>query len=542
MSNVDFLRKAVVKVPQRSMFDKSFKNLFTAKVGHLVPILCDEVIPNTKVDLKVALNACLPPLASDTFMNVDLCVESFFVPSRLLVGSFTSWMTGEKLYDPNDASFKDTGIPHLRYDYGSRSKFVAGTLADYLGYKLTVADESFLGQNAQSGTTQRFNVLPFLAYHRVYDDWYRNTLVQNPLFVKPTSSSSGVFGLSYSPYLNYFSNTVYFSLNSQFIDSSTLGDLRSRNFGADYFTIATPSAQNGQAQKVSIDTGQTNTFSISSLRAANSLQQFLERNNLIGFKWQDYVHGQYGANLSSGVAQRTIFLGSAKLPVYSKGVYASGVPAQNTGATQNPFLSVGAEYGSGNANGVLHLIDNFTADEPGYVMVIASLVPKVTYASGVLRQNMHYTVAGSQVDMANPLLQNTGNQPVYVGELNAVDAILQPASVFGYTDKYAEFMTREDELHGLVRDGKSLQSFALQRSFTNGQAAINTSFLKIPTNYMDQVTVIAGNISNYGYWCDAYFDYKVAQPLARYSLPSLQDPSYEHGEDVVVRRGGSRID
>lgn len=541
MSNVDFLKKVTVKVPKRSMFDKSFKNLFTAKVGHLVPILCDEVIPNTKVDLKVALNACLPPLASDTFMNVDLCVESFFVPSRLLCGSFVPWMTGEKVYDSSRNAYVQVELPVLRYDYNSRNKYVAGTLADYLGYKLTVADEQYLGQTTSSALTQSFNILPFLAYHRVYDDWYRNTLVQNPIFCKPTDGQTSS-SVSFYPYLNNFITGRFASLGNAFVDGSLLGDIRSRNFGSDYFTIATPNAQAGQAQKVSIDTGQTNTFSISSLRAANALQQWAERNNLVGFKWQQFVHGQWGANLSSGVAQRTLFLGSAKVPVYSKGIYANGIPAQNSGSTQNPFLSVGSEYGSGNANGVLHLIDNFTAEEPGYIMVMASLVPKVTYASGILRQNMHYSGPGAQVDMANPLLQNTGNQPIYNGELNAVDAIVQSGSVFGYTDKYAEYMTREDELHGLVRDGKSLQSFALQRSFQNGTAAINTSFLKIPTNYMDQVTVVAGNISNYGYWCDAYFDYKVAQPLARYSLPSLQDPAYEHGEDITIRRGGSRVD
>ena len=57
--------KQTVMVPKKSGFDKSFQNLFTAKVGTIVPILTDELIPNTTVNLKAAISAQLPPLASD---------------------------------------------------------------------------------------------------------------------------------------------------------------------------------------------------------------------------------------------------------------------------------------------------------------------------------------------------------------------------------------------------------------------------------------------------------------------------------------------
>lgn len=64
--------KTTVKVQKRSGFDKSHQNLFTAKVGTLVPILVDELIPNSTVDLEAAISAQLPPLASDTFMRCKL--------------------------------------------------------------------------------------------------------------------------------------------------------------------------------------------------------------------------------------------------------------------------------------------------------------------------------------------------------------------------------------------------------------------------------------------------------------------------------------
>ena len=104
-----------------------------------------------------------------------------------------------------------------------------------------------------------------------------------------------------------------------------------------------------------------------------------------------------------------------------------------------------------------------------------------------------------------------------------------------------------DEVHGLLRDKASLASFALQRTFgsfgiTPGASPrIGSEFLQIPTDYLDQVAAVSTDISQYGYWCDTYFDYKVSMPLARYSVPSLQDPAYEHGEDVVLDRSGKQL-
>lgn len=181
---------------------------------------------------------------------------------------------------------------------------------------------------------------------------------------------------------------------------------------------------------------------------------------------------------------------------------------------------------------------NFEVNEPGYLLVNATLVPKVTYSSGVHRRFNHYIGAGSLTDMANPILQNVGPQPIYQSELTGEGN----TNVFGYTDKYAEFKTLEDELHGILRDGQTLQAFALQRSFAVGSSPqINSSFLEIPTSYMNQVTAVVGDLSEYGYWLDTYFDYRVAQPLAKYSLPSLQDPAYEHGKTVVMAKGGQKL-
>lgn len=80
--------KVPVKVEKKSGFDLSFQNLLTTKVGTITPVLCEELIPNETVNLRAAIQAQLPPLATDTFMRCDLKYEAFFVPHRLVMKGF----------------------------------------------------------------------------------------------------------------------------------------------------------------------------------------------------------------------------------------------------------------------------------------------------------------------------------------------------------------------------------------------------------------------------------------------------------------------
>lgn len=557
--------KVPVNVPKLSGFDKSHQNILTTKCGTITPILIDELIPGSKVHLKLALSASLPPLASDTFMRCSVKVEAFFVPFRLLAGSFESWFTDT---DKKFASYVDSGgstvVPSSRRGFlpcvggldatndaaAIAAMMAPGSLFDFLGFK-TAASLSL--------TTMSVSALPPLAYHRVYHDWYRNTLVQSEVFLPPTSYSNSAMSpgsqFSYAgcaPFLFFQGDGAsssfgpYYVMGStsllQLADGKYLYELRQRNFGLDYFTTATPSPQQGAAEVVSFATsGATGQFSIAALRAANSLQQFKERNNLAGNLFVEQCRARYGVSPSDGVAQRSLYLGSAEYEVYSKGIYQNGDSALNSISTNNPFQSVGAQYGNARATGNSTLVESFEAKEPGYLLVNATLVPRVTYASGIHRRFTNYVGAGSVSDLANPILQNVGPQPIYSYELNG-QYVASPY-IFGYTDRYATFKTMEDELHGLLRDGQTLQSFALQRGFAVNPTGpvISSSFLEIPTTFMDQVTAVTAEVSTYGCWMDCYFDYKVAQPLAKYSLPSLQDPAYEHGRSIVVHKGGRRL-
>lgn len=533
----DSVKKVEIKVQPRSGFDKSFGSMGTSKVGTITPIFVDEVIPNSKVNVKMAISATLPPLASETFMRCSVKCEAFFVPMRLLFGqrAFESWFCDNPmqyvlssamgcppamLLQPND-------IP-TSYGYFTAK----GELADYLGYR------TFSATN-----TPTIPLMPFLAYHRIYDDMYRRADIQKPVFYPINPSVSYTNLLRHSTDVNYDVNNYLITADSEY--KCVLGDghnifrLRQRNFDQDYFTVARVAEQWGSPRKVVIQNdGSNDYFTIASIRNQNALQQFSEQNNLITPREVEVVKARYGADLSDGVAQRCLLIGTAEYDLYSKGV-STTAEASST-SSQNPFGgTVGAQFGKAYASGADFIINGFTANEPGYIFVMATLVPRVTYSSGVRRYLTNYLGAGCIVDMPNPLLQGTGNEPIYQRELTGE---LDNQGVFGYVERYSWFKTRENELHGILRDGDTLESFALQRNFAAGSSpTINTNFLEIPTTYLDQVSAVSGDISNYGWWYDAHFDYKVSMPLAKYSIPSLENPAYEHGYSVQMKRNGRSL-
>ncbi len=528
-----------IKVHNLSGHSMSHRNTLTSQVGTLTPILVEEVCPNTKCHLKTSFSVKMPPLASETFANIDYCIEAFFVPHRLLVNGFTDIVAGRnKLISEAN---KKTSCPVLHFSIETQedanvlnSFFSAGSLSDYLGYRgdfdFKVSDNHYVSP------------LPYLAYHKIYDYWYRNKLIQKEVFFD--SSSTNLF----SKYIRY--NSGDYLINIKHPDNPTitsndgvnLFSLRQRNFDSDYFTTATASEQLGDPNSVSIDVANNKgSLSIASLRAANSLQQFAERNNLCGVDDVNFYKSMYGADLSYGVAQHPVLIGSSRTPIYVNGIYQTAGPG-NMSTSNNPFINIGTQYGSANGAGVEIVIDNFTAQEFGYIFVIGSLVPKVSYSTGIRRYLRHHiSVPYLGPDFANPILQNVGPQPIFVNELRSIKND-DSNSVFGYQMRYAEWISHPDEIHGQFIDGKSLDSFVLQRSFPQGTPTINTDFLQIPKNYLDQIfasSSYSANDKGFGYWVDMLHEWNIVSPIANFVVPSLQDPAFEHGHDVTIRKNGA---
>lgn len=522
--------KIPVDIPNRSGFDLSFENLLTLTTGTLTPVLLEEVIPNETYNLGHLSQVCMPPLATNFFGRVDMRYEAFFVPSRIIWGGWQTFWTIPENNPFSPPVIRPANVPQFLINQYNLDAFGPGTLSDYLGYKFDPP-----ASDLPVSFSIPMNLLPFLVYHRVYHDWYRNKLIQLPVFTNVQSADSPTtYGkdVTSSPW----NQNGYLVTPASENNPSILGDgvsvfsLRQRNWAKDNFTTAALYPQaNGDVTGAVVESS-GGDISIPAIRQANVLQRWLERNNICGFEYSDQIKGQYGVLPSDAIMNRAIFLGSDSFGIYNRSV-STTTSSPSAPGKKNPFLDVaGATAGSANGYKDGNLIDNFHATEHGYIIVLASIVPHANYSTGIRRQLLHQRVG----DYAIPLLQGLGEQAIYNKELSGDISTLSSASIFGYQQQYYEYKYHDDEVHGLLRDGQSLESFVLQRSFTSAPS-LSTDFLQIPKNFMDQVFNTSIDLSDFNAWLDVYFNFRKVSPLSEYVIPTLGDLKNTHKESIDYR-------
>lgn len=198
---------------------------------------------------------------------------------------------------------------------------------------------------------------------------------------------------------------------------------------------------------------------------------------------------------ADAIVDRSILLGSTSFSVYNKSVMQSNASVDGS-TSLNPFDTVATKYGDSVGLGQDSLVKSFTSTEHGFIIILASLVPHANYSTGVRRMFNRSKIG----DFANPLLQGLGEQAIGVNELRgqAINSTTN-GDTFGYQQQYAEYKYHDDEVHGLLRDGESLQNFVLQRSFKyTTPPALSTDFIQIKDTDLDQVGAVSASISNYG--------------------------------------------
>lgn len=565
-SNIFEQRK--VQIKNKSGFDLAHSNFLTQTCGTLTPVCVVPMLPNDSISLGFMSQVKLPPMATSFYGRVDYRLEAFFVPYRILWGGWENFVTMPTNDPYGTTTIRPKYLPNLLFagsgaegsDFLTklRDTFKRGSLADYLGFKgVPYFDKT---SNAKYAVN---NIMPFLAYHKIYDDWYRNANIQKPVFVRSETPTKSLSSLPWNPKYttviagpNAGSGADYdkgwldseisgqdeilkafgFNLNFRvsdtkvspmFNDGSDLFTLRQRNWSKDYFTTATlypqQNGMTGGAGVTSRIASDSTTFTISQLRQANILQKWLERNNIAGERYADQIRATFGVLPSDAMLDRPIFLGGSNFGIYTNSI------AQTAGgnvSSSNPFRGeVGSDAGQTSGFGKDSLIDKFTATEHGIIMVLGSIVPHQTYSTGSSRMFGMSTFA----DIPNPMFEGLGEEAIYKEELTPDMNLVN--QVFGYTQQYAWMKYMNDEVHGLLVDDESLQNFCLQRSF-DSQVKLDSSFIQIPTDYLDQVMSVASKASGFCCWNNMYFDIKKTSLLSQYTIPTLGEQPNTHTETV----------
>ena len=280
MSNVMDLKRLQNHV-SRNAFDLSERKCFTAKVGELLPVYLQEVLPGDKFDLKVQSFTRTQPVNTAAFTRIKEYYDYFFVPYRLLWRYFDTLIT-QTQSNPTFANGinekSSIGLQHPFFSasgiagYFNRLKACAqagnanannyfgyyrgdlsAKLLRYLGLGCVGAGMSTYGTNTDgsykitsyggvsSSSPVPLNAFPLLAYQKICQDYFRNSQWE--------SSNPTLYNVDY---LNSVLKTPEVPL-SQLISSlgasvsipRNMFDLNYCNWNKDYFMGVLPEAQYG---------------------------------------------------------------------------------------------------------------------------------------------------------------------------------------------------------------------------------------------------------------------------------------------------------
>lgn len=174
---------------KRSKFNIGYDKLLSCNLGDLVPFYVEEVLPGDtfKITSK-AISRVSSSFIKPAFANMYLDMYHFFVPSRILYDRFEEVFG----YNPDGHWSNPTPaiIPSMTFDPSNAEtpglvvddRVHSGSVADYL----EVPVSSF----TDNVGTKPISVLPFRAFAKIYDDWFRDQNYIDPMAISKGELSS----------------------------------------------------------------------------------------------------------------------------------------------------------------------------------------------------------------------------------------------------------------------------------------------------------------------------------------------------------------
>ncbi len=508
----------------RSSFNRSSGLKTTFDADFLIPIYLDLVMPNDTFNMNaqavIRLNS---PTLHPLMDNMKCDIHWFYVRTRHL---WTNWARMHGAQDDPGASIAFT-TPLL----SGASSSVTGSLADYLGMPGNVIDAAVTD----------FNALPFRAYRKIYDEWYRDENLQNsvdyPTDNGPDTNAEVAWYedcLKRGKRYDYFTSALP-SLQKGTAISLPLGDsiLDVQSAGGNADTLGYWDATAGDHVRMpttgaflegSADdtTAETNKFyvdiaastgpTLNDFRLAISTQRLLERDARSGTRYKEHLLSHFGADDGDGVLARAEFLGGGSIPIHINAVpntSASSVTQENE--TQ---MSQGELSGYGMGSGSSGFTKTFK--EWGYLMGIASVVGDITYSQGLDRIWSTQT----RYDYPYPILANIGEEVIKDQEIWYNNAGTNNDDVWGYTPRYEWLRFKNSRNTGLmnVDAAGTLASWHLQEDFASRPSLDSTFIENNLATPLDRAIAIP---SQPQFNADFYFQLTCARPLPVNGIPGL---------------------
>ena len=549
------INSVLLKKPKRNRFDLSRVNKLTCEAGEIVPFFLEECLPDDSFKLATANRIRLAPQVLPLMHQIDVSMYWFFVPCRILWSNWEEFITGGK----NGTS--EPIIPYFNFGQGSSSVFKTsgvGMLSDYLGIP---TNASGLGTAALI-TPQSYNFMPFAAYVKIFNDYFRDENFTSEL---PFELTDGYQELSASPIDEGISTVIqaiyggtpaspaarswqrvyggcfsaswrkeYFTSalpNTQRgpIVNIPLGDTAPIVFGEPESAVSTvknlymgtkgdnPStggnvyagsvsntSQTGNPRPLQADLSDATNTNIIELRRAFRIQEFLERMNAGGSRLTEMIYSMFGVKSPDARLQRAEFIGASHNPVLVDAIYQTSASQDNSPLADfaGKAISVGGQKPI-----------SYYCKEHGYIMGLMVIRPRPEYQN-ITRRHWLHGLTG-KFDYFWPILANIGDQAILNRELFPSRDVASNEP-FGYTPRYQEYRFAPSETHGEMQT--SLKYFHMNRIF-NAQPVLNQQFMNCNPR-TDMFAVTDGEVSHH-YWCEILIGCQAKRPIPKFGTPML---------------------
>lgn len=542
-----------MKRPRRNAFNLSYESKLTLNMGELVPIMCMPVVPGDKFRVKTESLVRLAPLVAPMMHRVNVFTHYFFVPNRLVWNEWEDFIT--KGVDGDDVPV----LPSLRLSpdlvaSNPSRLFGDGTLWDYLGLpSLKGIGGAVFPDPSPNGVTApqnyRVSSLPFRAYQLIYNEYYRDQNLTEPVDISLLSGFEDTLRALNLLQLrrrawekDYFTSALPWlqrgpevtvpvqgsggsldvvydteaKTTQRWIDS----DNRSFENGVAYDAVFSMEGNPRLSRLVAVNGGVNNRapelnpngtlkvnvsemgININDLRTSNALQRWFERNARGGSRYIEQILSHFGVRSSDARLQRPQFLGGGRMPISVSEV----LQTSSTDETSPQANMAGHGISAGINNGFKHYFE-----EHGYIIGIMSITPRSGYQQGVPRDFTKF----DNMDFYFPEFAHLSEQEVKNQELFLSSDVDYNGGTFGYAPRYSEYKYHQSEAHGDFRG--NLSFWHLNRIFED-KPNLNTTFVECkPSNRV----FATSEIEDDKFWVQIYQDVKALRLMPKYGTPVL---------------------
>ena len=514
MSDFNPLDRARIPV-HRSSFDLSSKKLFTAKVGEILPCYWQIAIPGNKYRISSDWFTRTVPVNTAAYTRIKEYYDFYAVPLRLISRALpqaftqmTDYMTSASSSTDNTSAL--TSVPtvtqalfstflqvanagdqtNTRDDAGFPIVYGSCKLLDMLGYGSMIAStntgkaaitKKYLGVDSLGDaanplvyqTSQTVNALPFLAYQKIYYDFYSNSqwekhkayaynvdywsgagnigLVTDMLQLRYANYPKDYF-MGMLPSSQYGSVAVLPSLTN--IDPSNVIVLSRASSGSAGGSIGRVSNAASGTSLVSTNTDTSNRYayvnsdlSALSLRATEYLQRWKEVVQFSSKDYSDQMAAQFGIKAPEYMGNHAHYIGGWSSIININEVINTNL---DTDSSQASIAGKGVSSKSG------HVLTYDCGPEHQVIMCVYHAVPMLDWE--LTGQAPQLTVTAVS-DFPQPAFDQLGMQAVPALNLQNNPGRNVSGSL-GYNLRYWQWKSNIDTVHAGFRAGAAYQSWA----------------------------------------------------------------------------------